>query len=386
LVTSTISGHKENLGMLRLLFATILLIVGQPSFAQRITLASHAPIMAISQPSRSTLYIDCWKHHNNDGLTYFDGTSDVNVPISNCEISIPLQASGNGVLNANDVFDVVYTPSGACVVTNGSGGGWTADGGSLGARGTGYSAIDDQVTRGYPTNANAIAHCYHGSTDYGPIAANQASLQGSVCTDPTAPGSVSFIPGFASIGGGAARLCVSNVDDDDFKTEVTDTNPNCADCGWTFAGYCANGEAPVSGACPGSTIVGIENLDNPVAGGVGNQIVFLSTLARHFPKAGSIISLGSSVAYQPAYCGIGISLDHGGSSSPDRLAEYLSPSGGAVAANGVAWGEHSTGEHIFPAVTGLHYVQAQETTDGLARCWFRTVNGQRSGLTFEFRM
>lgn len=367
--------------MIRILLTVAVMLFSTVSHAQRITLASHQPIMTTGQPSKSTLYIDCWKHHNNDGLTYFDGISDVNIPIPNCEIGITLQASGGGALNANDVFDVVFTASGACAVTNGAGGGWSADRGTLTKRGTGYSAIDDQVTRGYPTNANIISHCYNGLTDYGPVAANQAALVGSICTDAAAPGKVSYIRGSGAAGGGAARLCVWSVDDDGMTTEVIDNGPN-----WTFLGYTIGG-----------AIIDSENLDTATGGGIGNRVTFLSGLARHSPVANLLGSFGTSAAYS-AYCSIGLSMDHGGAGdSPDRLAEFLGPSATLyppgtsavvplVAADGVLWQSANTGVHQWEPVIGMHYIQAIETTDGVQRCWFRPVGGQRQGLMFQFVM
>ena len=38
----------------------------------------------------------------------------------------------------------------------------------------------DTTTRPYITNANAITHCYNGSTNYGSVGANQATYLGSV--------------------------------------------------------------------------------------------------------------------------------------------------------------------------------------------------------------
>jgi hypothetical protein len=349
----------------------IALLFSPLAHAQRITLASHTPVMVTSQASRSTLFVDCYKHHNQDSLTYFNGTADVIVPIPGCELSVALQTSGPGMLNANDVFDLVYTANGPCLPTNGSGAGWSGDtSGSITKRGTGYSAIDETV-RGYPTNGAAITHCYQGAIDLGPIAVNQGALVGSVCTDPTAPGKVSYVRGSGATGGGAARLCVWSVDDEDMKTEVTDNGPN-----WTFLGFTSGG-----------TIVDVENLDQSVNGGAGNQVVFLSGLARHSPAVSAVISMGSSVAFMPAYCGIGFSLDHGGATSPDRLAEHLSPvSTVGVAADGVSWELFGTGVHSYEPMVGMHSIQEQETTDGLARCWFRTVGGQREGLTFIFPM
>src|SRR5262249_15057912 len=68
-----------------------------------------------------------------------------------------------------------------CVATNGSGGGWASDGGSNTARGTTYSALD-KTSRPYITNAQTISNCYNGTTNYGSISANRATLLGTIYT------------------------------------------------------------------------------------------------------------------------------------------------------------------------------------------------------------
>lgn len=346
------------------------LFLAFPASAQRLTLASHTPIMATSHASKSTLYVDCYNHHNQDGVTYFNGVADVNVPIPGCEIPVALQASGAGTLNANDAFDVVYTASGPCLPTNGSGAGWSGDtSGSITKRGTGYSAID--WTRGYPTNGAVIAHCYQGAVDLGPVPTKQAAYLGSVCTDAASSGLVSYIRGYDAVGGGPARLCVWSVDTDDMTTEVVDTGPN-----WTYAG-----------SVVGGVTVDIENLDTVAGGGVGNRVTFLSGLALQSPAVSTAISMGSSADHINTNCAIGFSLDHGGNTSPDHLVEYLSPVvATGVDADGVSWELHGTDTHSYEPMEGMHYIQDQETTDGSSRCWFRTVGGQRSGLTFSFPM
>ena len=55
-----------------------------------------------------------------------------------------LQSSGTGVVSGFNTFDVWWVHGGTnriCVATNGSGGGWSSDGGSNAARGTGYSVL-----------------------------------------------------------------------------------------------------------------------------------------------------------------------------------------------------------------------------------------------------
>jgi hypothetical protein len=114
--------------------------------------------------------------------------------IGACEVSAALEASGTGVENNNDLFDVFWAHAAAtiCVATNGSGGGWSSDsGGSLTARGSGYSNIHN--TRGYWTNSGSIAHCYNGATDEGSIATDQATYLGTFYTVSAGHTSMQFL-------------------------------------------------------------------------------------------------------------------------------------------------------------------------------------------------
>lgn len=177
----------------------------------RITLQSGVPVMTTSQTAKTTLIVDCY---GGSTVIYFDGTNDVYESIPSCEVSTGMAGSGTGVLNANGVFDVWWVHTGAnriCIATNGSGGGWASDtAGSNTARGTGYSQIDF-LTRGYPTNKNALPNCFNGSTNYGSVPANRATYLGTICTDAAAAGSVSHTLGAASAGGTPGRLCVWNM-------------------------------------------------------------------------------------------------------------------------------------------------------------------------------
>lgn len=179
--------------------------VGAPQ--GRLTLTSGSPVMSADVVAATTVYYDCYA---GKSVPYFTGVTDAAASITGCEVSTALQASGTGALNGGDVFDVFWAQgaSAICVATNGSSAGWSGDaGGSLTTRGTGYSQVHN--TRGYWTNANAIAHCYNGATDEGPISADQATYLGSLFT--TAAGTTRQVmrPAAAS-GGGNPCLCLFN--------------------------------------------------------------------------------------------------------------------------------------------------------------------------------
>lgn len=170
----------------------------------RLTLQSGHPVMTSDVTSGTTIYYDCF---NSGHVPYYNGTSDQVDTIPSCEVSDALPANGTGAVNANDLFDEWYTgPVNApriCHATNGSGGGWSSDtGGGLNNRGTGYTQLS--LARVYWTNANSIADCYNGTTNEGPIAANEATYIGTFYT--ISAGTTEVLTQPASSSGGTAGL------------------------------------------------------------------------------------------------------------------------------------------------------------------------------------
>lgn len=177
----------------------------------RLTLVTHTPVMTTTQSAKTTIFYDSYV---TGFVPYYNGTTDLLDTITSNEMSLTLESSGTGVENSNSVFDIwFWHNSGSpvvCVATNGSGGGWASDtAGSNTTRGTGYSKLDN-TTRAYITNGSALTHCYNGTTDYGSISANQATYLGTVMTDASTAGSVSFTLGGTASGGSAAYIGVWN--------------------------------------------------------------------------------------------------------------------------------------------------------------------------------
>jgi len=174
----------------------------------RLTLTSHAPVMTASVTGATTLYYDSY---STNTVPYWNGSIDQIDTIASNEVSTAIQSSGTGVLNATGVFDVWWegnTNHKPCIATNGSGGGWASDtAGSNTARGTGYSQVD-HTTRPYTTNANTVAHCYNGTTDYGSITANKLTYLGSGMTG--SAGQFNLIFGGIAAGGTAGVVGIWN--------------------------------------------------------------------------------------------------------------------------------------------------------------------------------
>jgi hypothetical protein len=179
----------------------------------RLTLQSGTPVQTTDQTAKAQVFYDC---ASGSLVPYYNGTTDVLDTIASCQVSFTMvSGAATGGVNANDVFDVYWVHSGAnrvCIVTNGgtgaSGAGWSGDtGGSTTARGSGYSAVSN--TRGYYTNPNSITHCYNGSTDYGPVSANQGTFLGTLYTTAAGQTSMMIHPAPAS-GGPNSFLAVWN--------------------------------------------------------------------------------------------------------------------------------------------------------------------------------
>ena len=176
----------------------------------RLTLQSATPVMTADQTGKGTLYYDAFL---GNSVPYYTGSANALDTIASNEVSLTLEASGTGLENSGDVFDVWWWHhAGApvlCVATNGSGGGWSSDtGGSTTARGTGYSQLD-KTSRAYPTNKNALTHCYNATTDYGSISANQATYLGTFYTSAAGQTTWQCNPA-AAAGGGNGQLYLWN--------------------------------------------------------------------------------------------------------------------------------------------------------------------------------
>ena len=191
----------------------------------RLTLASGVPVMAPTScggspcSNQGTLYFDAYAGPGY--VPYYNGSTDAIDQIAGGEVSSTFASMSQ----PNDVFDVWWVHSGAnriCIATNGSGAGWAGDtGGSVTARGTGYTQLSR--ARGYLTNANSITNCFNNATQYGPVAANQATYLGTVATMGSSS-VVSFVFGGSGSGGGAAKFGVWNYYNRVlFNTNVLDT-------------------------------------------------------------------------------------------------------------------------------------------------------------------
>jgi hypothetical protein len=165
------------------------------------------------------VYYDCYA---GCGVPSYNGSTVIAQQIPG-EVGDALPSSGTGVLNSGDLFDFWWFNNTLCHVTNGTGGGWSADtGGSVTQRGSGYTQLGRPSAIGFLVNANVITHCYNGATDQGPMAANRGTYLGTCAM--VSAGTTSYTFGSAASGGGAAFFgCWNYYNRVTVTTNVSDT-------------------------------------------------------------------------------------------------------------------------------------------------------------------
>lgn len=312
----------------------------------RLTLTSHTPVMISSVSSSATLY---YTQYAGNGVPYFTGSVIAADTIPSNQVSTVMASTGTGVLNAAGVFDVWWegnTHHNICIATNGSGGGWASDtAGSNTARGTGYSQLDT-TTQTFTTNANAVAHCYNGTTDYGSVAVNRLTYLGTIQTDPASAGVVSMNFGSAASGGGQAFLNIWNAyNREPMKATVTDSTTN-----WSYSGT------------------------NRVANNsTGNSIIFVSgqQISNISPAYGTQVNMNSTLG---TLCGLGWQID---SSSSKARVSFLTNQ------TGVTWAvQLGTAPAFLAAQLGSHQIFAVESSSGNACLFFGGAGTQQLEAQF----
>jgi hypothetical protein len=332
-------------------------IAGGVSPQGRLTLQSGTPVMSSSQSGKATIFYDAYQ---GNAVPYYNGTTDQIDTIAGNEVSTAMVAgAATGGINASDVFDVWWVHGGAnriCVATNGgagaSGAGWSGDtGGSTTARGTGYSQVDS-TTRPYKTNKNSITHCYNGSTDYGPVSANQGTYLGTFFA--TAAGQTSVTFGGAGNGGVAAAIDLWNqYNRVKLTTLVQDSNAS-----WTAT------SSTIGPLDPGGT-----------GSGLNNRVSFVSGFAEDGIDASLQVVLGLANA-NASFMQIGIALDSTTVFDNRNLVENFSVSPGS---GGVF---PATARNMYAPQIGSHFIQANQASDGTnANTFFA---GTREGLSFAW--
>lgn len=178
----------------------------------RFTLQSVTPVMTTTQSGKGTLYYDCYAGGNQ--VPYYTGSAIAMDTITSCEVSAGMiSAASAGQVVTGNVYDLWWAGHTICVAmssSTGGGGGWASDsGGSITSRGTGFSQLaGPSSTVPFLTNANSISNCFNGSTNKGPISANQATYLATFYA--TGNGQTSFTLGASASGGTAGLIGIWN--------------------------------------------------------------------------------------------------------------------------------------------------------------------------------
>lgn len=186
--------------MIRVFRAALLLaglVLATPIAAQtitpqgRLTLTSGAPVMVADVTGATTVYYDCYA-----GNTVPVGATPTNLTIGSCEVSMGLSSTN---VAAGSVYDV-FAVNNAGTLAICAGPAWS----STSSRGTGAGTTQiDQTNGGLWTNANALTHCYGGSsgtTDYGSVAAHASTYLGSLYATTAGQTGMQFQPSPAAGG------------------------------------------------------------------------------------------------------------------------------------------------------------------------------------------
>ena len=312
----------------------------------RLTLTSNTPVMTADTTAASTIYYDCYNGGNQ--VPYYTGSADALDTISTCQVSLTMQATSTGAVTSGGVFDVWWVHAGTariCIATNGSGGGWASDtGGSNTARGSGYSQLD-KTTRPYITNANTLPSCYNGTTNYGSVAANQATYLGTIYATGNGQTGMAFKPSAAS-GGTNNFLALYNA----YNRVGVSAMSRDSTASWTYA-------TATWRAADGSN---------------SNRINFVDGLQQ------------SSIS--SAYT-IGVTTTGGNNAGAGPVLDSTSAAPDAAAANSSASTLSTSAQGFSVPQLGLHFIQAVEYSQGATATFFSsTATIPTQALTIKLDM
>lgn len=152
----------------------------------RLTLQSGAPVMNADQVSVSTVYYDSYNGGNQ--VPVYNGSTWSLLTIPGDETSLGLNGTNHPGGKAFDVFGVSSSGFKIC-----SGPAWTSNT----ARGSGAGTTQLSRLAGILTNTVSLTHCYQasGTTDLGPISANQGTYLGTFYTSGTGITDMALQPG-----------------------------------------------------------------------------------------------------------------------------------------------------------------------------------------------
>ena len=295
----------------------------------RLTLQTGVPVQTADQTAKTTVYYDSFI---GSLCPVWNGTTWDYLGITGDEISMGLAAAN--VLNGN-VYDIWGVNSGGSLAC-GVGPAWSTST----SRGTGAGTNELQFKHGIRTNRNALTNVYGGAagtTNYGSILANRATLLGTLYATANGQTGVALTPAAAN---GGSNTIVGLFNAYNGVPVIARSADSGGGANWSYA----------------------SSTWRAVNGNNNNRITFVDGLQiyAHSTSHQSSIGGGGSI-----YGTIGVNLDS------TTNAPNISTIVGGVAnqfANGIAQ------ENFYPQL-GLHYFQAMEAASG------GTCNFAGSGAT-----
>jgi hypothetical protein len=136
----------------------------------RLTPTTLVPVQSNPVALSTQLFYDCYV---NDTVPVYNGSSFLGLSIPSCEISLQLDTTNQVTGNVYDVFG--FSNSGTLMLCV-AGQAWA----TVNSRVTSMMYDITNAVGGILTNKFSIAHCFNGGTDFGTIAANQATYLGSI--------------------------------------------------------------------------------------------------------------------------------------------------------------------------------------------------------------
>jgi hypothetical protein len=189
----------------------------------RLTVTSATPVMQSAANNQTTIYYAPFAH---GWVPIYNGTVMRNYSFTSSAtdaVGLSVALGSNWTANTNYDWFVGLNSS---VVTLCSGPAWS----SGTSRGAGAGTTELQLYNGLYTNKNSMT-CRSGNATTFTCAVNQCTYVGTTLTDASNAGQISWTPGSAAAGGGAARLSIWNAANRmPVRAQVSDSTAS-----WTYS-------------------------------------------------------------------------------------------------------------------------------------------------------
>jgi len=296
----------------------------------RLTLQTGVPVQTSDQTAKSTVYYDSFV---GSLCPVWNGTTWDYLTITSDEVPVVLATANVVSGSLYDIFALNVTGALALAI----GPAWS----TATSRGSGAGTTELQFKHGIRTNKNSLTHAYGGgagTTDYGPISANRATLLGTLYATANGQTGVALTPAAAS---GGSNTIVGLFNAYNGIPAVARSCETGGGANWSYNS---------------TTWRSVNNNNN-------NRITFVDGV-QSVPHVGvHHSSVGGSSAL---YGIIGMNLD----------STTAAPNVSVIVGGGASQFSSAIAQENFNPQIGLHYVQAMEAIAGSG-----TVNFAGSGTS-----